>query len=126
RTPKEEFGIELLEDLLKAEDAVKKFTGEVQPQPGATGIRDDDGSAGTPLVGLSGGTSAGEPAAAHDALSGSVEIDERSVRDESAPPTRPYSLPAPTTLVKGTPAATRSGANDDIVAAITEVLAQFQ
>ncbi len=35
-----DFGIELLEDLLRAENAVKRFTGEVQPT-GATGLRED-------------------------------------------------------------------------------------
>ncbi|MGZ8719364.1 MAG: branched-chain amino acid ABC transporter permease, partial [Aeromicrobium sp.] len=37
-----DFGIELLEDLLSAEEAVKKFTGEITPATaGATTIRDD-------------------------------------------------------------------------------------
>src|SRR5690606_19491615 len=58
RTPNEEFGVELIEDLLKAEDAVKKFTGEVTPQPGATGIRDDDGGAGALLPGFNQGAAA--------------------------------------------------------------------
>ena len=35
----DEFGIDLLEDLLKAEEAVKRFTGEVET--GATGLRED-------------------------------------------------------------------------------------
>lgn len=126
RTPKEEFGIELIEDLLKAEDAVKRFTGEVQPQPGATGIRDDDGSAGAVLPGFDEGPAARAGASSGGATPSGGEVVEGGVRDDSAPPTRPYSLPSPTTLAQGTPAATRSGANDDIVAAITEVLAQFE
>ncbi|KQO63086.1 FtsK/SpoIIIE family DNA translocase [Curtobacterium sp. Leaf261] len=41
-------------------------------------------------------------------------------------PSRPYRLPAASTLSPGTPASTHSAANDDIVAAITMVLTEFK
>ncbi len=41
-------------------------------------------------------------------------------------PSRPYRLPAATTLSAGTPSVARSQANDDIVAAITGVLTEFK
>lgn len=128
RTPREEFGIELIEDLLKAENAVKRFTGEVAPVHGATSIRDDDGSAGALLPGFNEGAAAKGAVGEFDAQGeGAAEPGAvRPIDDGPRPPTAPYNLPSPTTLEKGTPAATRSGANDEIVAAITEVLAQFQ
>lgn len=103
-----EFGIDLLEDLLKAEDAVKRFTGEVEA--GATGLRDDDGEALLP--GFT--DSVSEKGAAGDF--------------DTPPPTpRPtiYRLPAASLLTPGTPPKSRSAANDEVVAAITEVLTQF-
>ena len=114
-TPRDDFGIELIEDLLKAETAIKRFTGEISPAA-ATGIRDDSG--GGPLVAdlLPGFSST---------ASGKGKAGEFS---DSAPhqPTAPYRLPAASTLVPGTPAKTRSGANDEIVKSITDVLGQFQ
>ena len=47
-TRNDTFGIDLLEELVRAEDAVKRFTGEVDA--GATGLR-DDGSAALPGFG---------------------------------------------------------------------------
>ncbi|HRN28898.1 MAG TPA: hypothetical protein PK890_04250, partial [Terrimesophilobacter sp.] len=95
--------------------------------PGATGIRDDDGSAGALLPGFPQGAKERGAAGEFDEGSEGRAADaaatpSSSAADEPAPKTGPYFLPSPTTLVKGTPAATRSGANDDIVAAITEVL----
>jgi S-DNA-T family DNA segregation ATPase FtsK/SpoIIIE len=117
RTPKDDFGIELIEDLLKAEDAVKRYTGEVEGAT-STGIRDDgvhDGGTGTAahLDGIA--VTASEKGRAG-------EFDDV----ESAPPTAPYRLPAASVLEPGTPAKTRSGANDEIVKAISAVLQQFQ
>ncbi len=125
-TPKDDFGIELIEDLLKAENAVKRFTGEVDA-PGSTGIRDDsvrddvvrdgaasdDGTGKQPLPGF--------PSSASDR-------GKAGEFDDAAPqqPTKPYRLPATSVLEPGTPPKSRSGANDDIVRAITEVLTQFQ
>ena len=114
-TPKEEFGIELIEDLLRAEDAVKRFTGEVDGVS-ATGIRDDsvqDGRGAGLLPGF-------QATASEKGRAG--EFDDSSPHQ----PTAPYRLPAASVLEPGTPAKTRSGANDEIVRAISEVLTQFQ
>lgn len=117
RTPKDEFGIELIQDLLKAEDAVKRFTGEVDAGS-ATGIRDDSVRDGVPgpaerLPGFSAGVrEKGEAGEFDDA-----KADQ---------PTAPYRLPTPAVLEPGTPSKTRSGANDEIVRSISEVLSQFQ
>jgi S-DNA-T family DNA segregation ATPase FtsK/SpoIIIE len=113
-TRREELETELLDDLASAESAVKRFTGEVDVAP-ATSIRDDGG----PLVA--------------DLLPGfSDKASEKGQRGEfdgqqlKSVPTPPYRLPAATVLVPGTPPKSRSEANDTIVAAITEVLKQFQ
>ncbi len=116
-TPRDEFGIELIEDLLKAEKAVKRFTGEMDGES-ATGIRDDSVRVGTPgpaerLPGFSTG--------AHD-KGEAGEFDDAAANQ----PTAPYRLPASSVLEPGTPSKTRSGANDDIVRSISEVLKQFQ
>ncbi|MCW4386762.1 DNA translocase FtsK [Salinibacterium sp. SYSU T00001] len=108
----EHFGVELIEELTKAEDAVKRFTGEVDPaaQHG-TGIRDDGEAAGELLPGFS-------DSASERGRQG--EFDEQHEQPE-----RPYRLPASSVLKQGTPPKSRSKVNDDVVAAITEVLAQF-
>jgi S-DNA-T family DNA segregation ATPase FtsK/SpoIIIE len=110
-TGEHEFGIELLEELLKAEDAVKRFTGEVET--GATGLREDG-------PGLLPGFN--------------TKASEKGIAGEfntpAAPKARPasavYRLPTPSLLTPGTPPRARSAANDEIVASITEVLEQFQ
>lgn len=115
-TPKEEFGIELIADLLKAEDAVKRFTGEVDGVV-STGIRDDsvrdEPSDSQALPGFT--SKASEKGRAG-------EFDD-AAEDK---PTAPYRLPTPAVLEPGTPSKTRSSANDDIVQSISEVLKQFQ
>lgn len=116
RTPKDDFGIELIEELLKAENAVKRFTGEVDAV-GSTGIRDDsvrDGVLSTEVL-------PGFPASASD-RGKAGEFYDSAVSQ----PSRPYRLPATSVLEPGTPAKTRSGANDEIVRSISEVLKQFQ
>jgi S-DNA-T family DNA segregation ATPase FtsK/SpoIIIE len=103
-----EFGIDLLEELLRAEDAVKRFTGEVDASP--TGLRED-------AVGLLPGfnSKASERGAAG-------EFDAPRAQK----PTAPYRLPSASLLTPGTPPKARSAANDEVVAALTEVLKQFE
>ena len=114
----EGFGIELLEELLNAEGAVKRFTGEIDGIAPATGIRDDGG----PLIAeLLPGFS--DKASVKGGLG---EFDSAAARPEHALPTAPYRLPAASTLSLGTPPKSRSEANDEIVRSITEVLRQFQ
>ena len=136
RNINDEFGIDLLEDLLKAEEAVKRFTGDVEP--GATGLREDGPGlrgAGLPGAGLPG---AGLPGAG--LLPGfASKASEKGVAGEFAnsesdgpaatrakPPTTVYRLPAASLLTPGSPPKSRSAANAEVVAAITEVLDQFQ
>ncbi len=101
--------IELLEELVRAEDAVKRFTGEVDT--GATSLRED--GAASPVAGYP--TKASEKGRAG-------EFDEPVRRQ----PTAAYKLPVPAMLTPGTPPKARSAANDEVVAAITGVLQQFQ
>jgi S-DNA-T family DNA segregation ATPase FtsK/SpoIIIE len=119
--PDEHFGVELLEELVRAEEAVKRFTGEVETGV-VTRLRDDsfeDGPA-APLPGFT--TTASEKGHAG-------EFEGEGVAPARAPhrgPTAPYRLPQPAMLTPGTPPKSRSAANDEVVASITEVLRQFQ
>jgi DNA segregation ATPase FtsK/SpoIIIE, S-DNA-T family len=90
----------LLAELDKAEDAVRRFTGEA---PSATALRDDGP---VPLFDAGEDLPAPTPAAAPG-------------------PRRPYRLPAASLLALGTPPKTRTPANDEAIAAITSVLTQF-
>jgi len=118
-----DFGIELLEELLKAEEAVKRFTGEVDTGGfgnSATGLREDGPGV---LPGFA--TTASEKGVAgefDDAEAVVVPPAPKSPRGAGAP----YRLPAAALLTPGTPPKARSAANDEVVAAITEVLTQFQ
>jgi S-DNA-T family DNA segregation ATPase FtsK/SpoIIIE len=124
----EPFGIELLEDLAKAEDAVQRFTGEIDS--GATGIRDDGAheeaapeTAGGLLPGFA--STASEKGAAGE-FDAETDEPEASVADSGQPqPTTPYRLPPASSLSAGTPPKARSAANDTVIAALTEVLTQF-
>jgi S-DNA-T family DNA segregation ATPase FtsK/SpoIIIE len=114
----EGFVIELLDEMMNAENAVKRFTGEVDGVPPATSIRDDGGPLVPDLL----------PGFADKAsVKGELgEFDETAAAPHSAQPTAPYRLPSATTLAPGTPPKSRSEANDEIVRSITEVLKQFQ
>ena len=102
-------------ELARAEQAVQRFTGEV---PGR-------GTEAAPAVLPGFATSASERGAAgeFDDEPAPVSSPASSGRSSSA---RPYRLPAASLLVPGDPPKAKSAANDAIVAAITEVLAQFQ
>lgn len=116
RTPPAEDADQLLvlEDLTAAEDAVKRFTGEILPgTPSVTGLRDDVSTDVT--LAFSGIEQLQNPplAGVNDADSGSVQQS-------------PYLLPPVSVLTPGKPSQARSAVNDDIVRSITEVLRQFQ
>ena len=110
------FGIELLEELLNAEGALKRFTGEIDGITPATGIRDDGGPLIAELLpGFSDKAS----------VKGERGEFDSAVLPKRTQPTAPYRLPAASTLSLGTPPKSRSEANDEIVRSITEVLGQF-
>ena len=104
-----DFGIDLLDELARAEDAVKRFTGEIDTS--ATSLREDP-------VGLL-------PGFANKASERGVagEFDGPRPRPRT---TAPYRLPMASILTPGTPPKARSAANDEVVAALTEVLKQFE
>ncbi|MEO8527748.1 MAG: DNA translocase FtsK [Pseudolysinimonas sp.] len=90
-------------ELNKAEEAVRRFTGDVTP--GARGQRFDD-FASTPQE---------------------LPDPEAVVAGRHSPASRrPYRLPAASLLVPGTPPKSRTAVNDEAIAAITGVLGQFQ
>ena len=111
------YNTEVLSELAHAEDALQRFTGEqpptaVAPLPGAAGL---PGAGGLP----------GAAAVLPGFQAGAEDFDEDAAPPALPQPTAPYNLPSASMLSAGTPAKTRSGANDEIVAAITEVLTQF-
>lgn len=133
---------ELLHDLEAAEEAVKRFgTGEA-PTAHATGLRDDEGPS-APLPGFAEKASErgalGEFEDPAEAIVNPVPVAEADRETQAVDPIEAsevdggadalggdYALPAASTLGAGTPPKARSSANDDIVAAITEVLTQFK
>lgn len=102
---------ENLDDVLSAAElAVRRFTGEVDAAP-----------------------SGREPLAPAVLPGFATTASEKGAAGEfTAPPagrsggTKPYRLPAASLLAPGDPPKSKSAANDSVVAAITEVLEQFQ
>jgi S-DNA-T family DNA segregation ATPase FtsK/SpoIIIE len=149
----DDFGIELLEDLVTADDADANFaSAEAAPEqprslqedpagllPGFATRASEKGVAGEfdvdgePLADVDphGVLERAEPtdinasrtAAPSDFLD---DADDDLLDTSAAEPVANYRLPAPTMLTPGTPPKARSAANDEIVASITEVLTQFQ
>ncbi len=102
---------ESLDDVLtSAERAVRRFTGEVDAAPA---VRNQVAPAVLPGF----ATSASEKGAAGEFTAPPAGRSSGS---------KPYRLPAASILAPGDPPKSKSAANDSVVAAITEVLAQFQ
>ncbi|MFC4243112.1 DNA translocase FtsK 4TM domain-containing protein [Gryllotalpicola reticulitermitis] len=106
-------GFDVFAELAHAEDAVKRFTGEVPAGPGP-GLRSDNMTEVVPV----------DDKAQLDGLPISESAELVPVIAAPAP-AKPYVLPSASTLAAGPPAKTRSAANDEVVRAITEVLTQF-
>ncbi|QNO36605.1 DNA translocase FtsK [Protaetiibacter sp. SSC-01] len=107
-----DFDVDLLEELVRAEDAVKRFTGEVDPV--ATSLRDDSGT----LPGFGTASERGDAGEFADAT-------PAPAAKAATPAARPYRLPAASVLGAGTPPKARTAVNDEMIAAITSVLTQF-
>jgi DNA segregation ATPase FtsK/SpoIIIE, S-DNA-T family len=98
------YNTEVLGELANAETALQAFTGEAPPT-----------AAAVPTA----------PAVLPGFQAGADDFDETVAVDDTPQPTAPYNLPSASMLAAGTPAKIRSSANEEIVAAITEVLTQF-
>ncbi len=109
----EHYNTEVLSELAQAEDALKRFTGEVPSTARAAGAVGAEGAA------------ASAPAVLPGFQAGAEDFDETAALPSASEPAAPYNLPSASMLSAGTPAKTRSSANEEIVAAITEVLTQF-
>jgi S-DNA-T family DNA segregation ATPase FtsK/SpoIIIE len=106
------YNTEVLGELALAEDALKRFTGEVPPTAAAAVLPT---ATAVPTA----------PAVLPGFQAGAEDFDETTSVPSDGRPTAPYSLPSASMLSAGTPAKTKSSANEEIVAAITEVLTQF-
>ncbi|MDQ1582904.1 MAG: segregation ATPase FtsK/SpoIIIE, family [Microbacteriaceae bacterium] len=140
-TESDHYGTEVLGELLQAEEAVRRFTGEVAlAGQHPTGLR-GDGATEVLAGGVLAGSGPSESGLAGSGLAGSglagsvlpgfsgdggAEFDEGAATPVAPVPTAPYRLPAASTLSAGTPAKTRSAANDEVVKSITGVLNEFQ
>jgi len=128
------FDISLLDELDRAEEAVRARGVEVPPAPAAApapaAVRDDSATAATTVLPS---VPASLPPAdvAESDLAAAVlapdddELPPASLDVDDDSPQAPYRLPAASTLAVGPPAKARSEANDEIVRSITEVLRQF-
>jgi len=105
------YGVDLIEDLLKAEDAVKRFTGEIDPA--AMTLREDGPGI---LPGFPVTTSEKGEAGEFEVTAAAPAVRQSTTN---------YRLPAASLLTPGTPSKARSSDTDDVIAAITEVLKQF-
>ncbi|ROP74118.1 DNA translocase FtsK [Curtobacterium sp. PhB115] len=103
------------QDLEDAEQALRAFGTDVSARPESTA----DIRPAVPEV-LS------EPEVVVDEVEDLSAVVGASAADPDDDPSKPYRLPAATTLSSGTPSVARSQANDDIVAAITGVLTEFK
>ena len=121
---RDHYGTEVLEDLRKAELAVKRFTGEIDLGP-STGLHSDDPAGHTEVLP---GFDDVFPELKQAELSQAVDADGVTLPPLASTdphPAIPYLVPAASTLTAGPPAKARSAANDDVVKSITEVLRQF-
>src|SRR5690606_19239681 len=112
--PRPDFDIALDDELTRAEEAVRRFTGEVQPAP--VELHDEPGllpgfADAVSVRGAEGEFGDGE---AEPAASPAAPLSER-----------PYRLPAASVLAAATPPKARTAVNDEMSAAITSVLTQF-
>ncbi|MCU1405818.1 MAG: cell division protein FtsK [Glaciihabitans sp.] len=128
---KGDFGIELLEELVRVEETVDRFTGEINTT--ATSLRPDEPELKEDPAGLLPGfvTKASEKGPAGEFEVSPMREPEPvpiavEPSEDGRGPIAPYRLPPPAFLALGTPPKARSAANDEVVAAITEVLTQFQ
>ncbi|PZO57412.1 MAG: cell division protein FtsK, partial [Leifsonia xyli] len=102
------------QDLQDAEQALRAFGTDVPARPEPTA----DIRPAVPAV-LS------EPEVVDEPGDAAAELSAVAAGSDEDP-SKPYRLPAATTLSSGTPSVARSQANDDIVAAITGVLTEFK
>lgn len=102
------------QDLQDAEQALRAFGTDVPARPEPTA----DIRPAVPAV-LS------EPEVVDEPDDAAAELSAAAAGSDEDP-SKPYRLPAATTLSSGTPSVARSQANDDIVAAITGVLTEFK
>ena len=116
-----DFGIELLEELVRAEDAVEQFTGEIDTI--MTSVQEDEPGL---LPGFVDKASEKGHAGEFDGVTTGKPKAGTAGTGPSTRTPKPYRLPPPAVLTLGTPPKARSAANDEVVAAITEVLTQFQ
>jgi len=119
---REHYGTEVLEDLRKAELAVKRFTGEVDLGGApSTGLHSDDPAGSTEVLP---GFDDVFPELSQAVDAAGAALPPLASTDPH--PAIPYVVPAASTLTAGPPAKARSEANDVVVKSITEVLRQFQ